>query len=173
MTQLESIKDLLLRLKPELMEKYSISSIGLFGSVVRNDFSPTTSDIDIIVDFSKPIGIEFIDLADYLELKIKRKIDLVSRNGIKQKSTDLLIDDILDSGHKILDYTYGLTLEQFSVDSKTVDAVIRNFEIIGEAANRLSEDFKETHSEIDWHKIRGFRNRIVHDYFGIDYSIVW
>lgn len=92
---------------------------------------------------------------------------------MSKRSTDLLIDDILDSGQKILDYTLGLTLEQFSADSKTVDAVIRNFEIIGEAANRLPEDFKETHSEIDWHKIRGFRNRIVHDYFGIDYSIVW
>jgi uncharacterized protein with HEPN domain len=51
--------------------------------------------------------------------------------------------------------------------------VIRNFEIIGEAANRLSEDFKDEHLDIDWHRIRGFRNRIVHDYFGIDYSIVW
>ncbi len=85
----------------------------------------------------------------------------------------LLIEDILESGQKILDYTAGLSLEQFKADSKTVDAVIRNFEIIGEAANRLPNDFKEKHTEIDWHKIRGFRNRIVHDYFGIDYSIVW
>ena len=85
----------------------------------------------------------------------------------------LLIEDILESGQKILDYTAGLSLEQFKADSKTVDAVIRNFEIIGEAANRLPDEFKENHTEIDWHKIRGFRNRIVHDYFGIDYSIVW
>lgn len=92
---------------------------------------------------------------------------------MSKRSTDLLIDDILDSSQKILNYTLGLTLEQFTVDSKTVDAVIRNFEIIGEAANRLPEEFKETHPEIDWHRIRGFRNRIVHDYFGIDYSIVW
>jgi uncharacterized protein with HEPN domain len=92
---------------------------------------------------------------------------------MSKRSTDLLIDDILDSGQKILNYTAGLSLEQFTTDSKTVDAVIRNFEIIGEAANRLPEDFKETHPEIDWHRIRGFRNRIVHDYFGIDYSIVW
>lgn len=54
-----------------------------------------------------------------------------------------------------------------------VDAVIRNFEIVGEAANRLPEDFKDCFPNIDWHRIRGFRNRIVHDYFGIDYSIVW
>ena len=62
---------------------------------------------------------------------------------------------------------------QFTVDEKTVDAVARNFEIIGEAANRLPDDFKAQYSDIDWNRIRGFRNRIVHDYFGIDYSIVW
>jgi uncharacterized protein with HEPN domain len=54
-----------------------------------------------------------------------------------------------------------------------VDAVIRNFEIIGEAANRLTESFKAQHPEIEWHKIRGFRNRIVHDYIDIDYEVVW
>ena len=51
--------------------------------------------------------------------------------------------------------------------------MIRNFEIIGEAANRLSEEFKDKYPDIDWHRMRGFRNRIVHDYFGIDHSIVW
>lgn len=92
---------------------------------------------------------------------------------MSKRSADLLIEDILDSGQKILDYTAGLTIEQFTSDSKTIDAVIRNFEIIGEAANRLPEEFKNRYTDIDWHKIRGFRNRIVHDYFGIDYSIVW
>ena len=58
-------------------------------------------------------------------------------------------------------------------DSRTVDAVVRNFKIVGKAANRLSEEFKDQHTTIDWHRIQGFRNRIVHDYFGIDYSIVW
>lgn len=81
--------------------------------------------------------------------------------------------DILDSAAKILNYTEGLSFEQFTTDGKTIDAVIRNFEIIGEAANRLPEEFKDRYPDIDWHRIRGFRNRIVHDYFGIDYSIVW
>lgn len=84
MMDLRTIKQVLMQLKPELIDKYHISSIGLFGSVVRDDFSPS-SDVDIIVDFSQPIGIEFIDLADYLEKKIKRPVDLVSKNGIKQK----------------------------------------------------------------------------------------
>ena len=84
----------------------------------------------------------------------------------------LLLKDILESGEKILSYTEGMSFQQFLNDSKTIDAVIRNFEIIGEAANRLSEDFKEANAEIDWHRIRGFRNRIVHDYAGIDHAIV-
>lgn len=85
MSQLESIKSLLISLKPELSAKYSVRTIGLFGSIVREDFSPLKSDIDIIVDFTKPIGIQFIELADFLEDKIKRKVDLVSKNGIKPK----------------------------------------------------------------------------------------
>lgn len=73
------------KIKPELKRKFFVSSIGLFGSVVRDDFSPEKSDIDIIVDFSKPIGVEFIDLAEYLESIFKRKVDLVSKKGIKDK----------------------------------------------------------------------------------------
>ena len=81
----ETIFDSLKKIKPELTAKYSVNSIGLFGSIVRDDFSAATSDVDIIVDFSKPIGIEFIDLAEYLESVIQRKVDLVSKNGIKAK----------------------------------------------------------------------------------------
>lgn len=70
-------------------------------------------------------------------------------------------------------YTEDMNYNDFVKDSKTIDAVIRNFEIIGEAANRLPESYKDIHPEIDWHRIRGFRNRIVHDYMGIDFGIVW
>ena len=79
---------------------------------------------------------------------------------------------MLESCNKILQYTDNMDFEAFCNDSKTLDAVIRNFEIIGEAANRLPEDFKDNHNNIDWHRIRGFRNRIVHDYMGIDFGIV-
>jgi len=84
MTELTSIKQILSQLKPELKQKYFVNSLGLFGSIVRDDFTDK-SDVDIIVDFSKPIGIEFIDLADYIESKLSKKIDLVSRNGVKAK----------------------------------------------------------------------------------------
>lgn len=92
---------------------------------------------------------------------------------MSKREPSLLIEDIIESASKILSYTENLSFEGFTKDSKTIDAVVRNFEIMGEAANRLPEDFKDKHNEIDWHRIRGFRNRIVHHYFGIDYSIVW
>lgn len=84
MKDLNAIKQILGQLKPELIAKYHVSSIGLFGSVVRDDFTPS-SDVDIIVEFSKPIGIEFIDLAELIEKKLNQTVDLVSRNGIKNK----------------------------------------------------------------------------------------
>lgn len=92
---------------------------------------------------------------------------------MSKRNPTLLIGDIVESGEKILSYTEDISFEQFTNDSMIVDAVIRNFEIIGEAANRLPVEFKNLHSDIDWQRIRGFRNRIVHDYFGIDYRIVW
>lgn len=92
---------------------------------------------------------------------------------MSRREPSLLIEDMIESANKILNYTQNFTFEEFVKDSKTIDAVIRNFEIIGEAANRLPEDFKEKNEKIDWHRIRGFRNRIVHHYFGIDYTIVW
>jgi predicted nucleotidyltransferase len=84
MEQLAEIRKVLEQLKPELSQKFHVQSIGLFGSVVRDDFSPS-SDIDIIVDFDQPIGIEFIDLANYMERCLQKKVDLVSRNGVKDK----------------------------------------------------------------------------------------
>jgi len=92
---------------------------------------------------------------------------------MSKRIPQLLINDMLESCNKILQYTADMTFEEFANDSKTIDAVIRNFEIIGEAANRLPEDFKDSFAQIDWHRIRGFRNRIVHDYMGIDFGIVW
>ena len=92
---------------------------------------------------------------------------------MSRRNPMLLIVDMIDSGQKIMAYTHAMSYDDFILDSKTVDAVIRNFEIIGEAANRLPEGFKEQYPEIEWHRIRGLRNRVVHDYSGIDYAIVW
>lgn len=85
----------------------------------------------------------------------------------------LLIEDMYEAALKIMRYTNGMNFDSFSNDDKTIDAVVRNFEIIGEAANRIDDDFKLENPELAWNHLRGFRNRIVHEYFGIDYEIVW
>ena len=83
MSQFETIRGHLGQLREELAETYHIQSIGLFGSVVRDDFRPD-SDIDIIVEFNAPIGMGFIELADVLENRLGKRVDLVSKKGIKQ-----------------------------------------------------------------------------------------
>ena len=83
MSELLIIKQILENLKPELSERFHVSSIGIFGSVARNEMR-SDSDVDIIVDFDQPIGIGFIDLANFLEKQVNRSVDLVSKNGIKQ-----------------------------------------------------------------------------------------
>lgn len=92
---------------------------------------------------------------------------------MSNRSPELLIEDIFEAAQKIQRYSAGVTFDEFVSDEKTIDAVVRNFEIIGEAANRLPNEFRTQYPNINWDRIRGFRNRIVHDYFGIDYSIVW
>jgi predicted nucleotidyltransferase len=94
MRNLSSIKAALKSLKPELESKFHVKSIGIFGSAVRNDFTPE-SDIDLIVDFDKPVGISFIDLADFIEKKMNSKIDLVSLKGIKPQYFSLIEKEIV------------------------------------------------------------------------------
>lgn len=66
-----------------------------------------------------------------------------------------------------------MDMNEFLGDEKTQDAVIRNFGIIGEAASRISDEVKEKNPNVNWQRLRGFRNRIIHDYMGVDYRIVW
>jgi uncharacterized protein with HEPN domain len=84
-----------------------------------------------------------------------------------------LLDDVRDAIEKIERFLTGMDHDAFLQDERTVDAVVRNLEIIGEAAGRLPAAFRSIHPEIEWHRIVGLRNRIVHDYFGIDLEIVW
>ena len=94
MSYLSTIQQQLQLIKPALITKYHVRELALFGSIVRDDFTPL-SDIDILVDFSKPIGIEFIDLAEELEFKLKRKVDLVSRKGIKSNYYDAIQAELI------------------------------------------------------------------------------
>ena len=85
----------------------------------------------------------------------------------------LFVDDMLEAITKINRYTTGTSFEGFSQDERTVDAVVRNLEIIGEAARRIPDQVKAESPEIDWQAINGLRNRIVHEYFGLSLSVIW
>ena len=92
---------------------------------------------------------------------------------MSSRPVDVLLDDILDAVSRIHTYTEGFSKEQFLADGKTQDAVIRNLEIIGEAASRLPESFRNSHTDADWRAIIGLRHRVVHGYFGVDLEIIW
>ena len=89
------------------------------------------------------------------------------RNWLQQ------LDDIQQAIGKIKTYVAGLDFEAFVADGKTQDAVIRNIEIIGEAARTLPDEVKQQAPEIEWRKITALRNLLIHEYFGVSTQVVW
>ncbi|MFA4876393.1 MAG: DUF86 domain-containing protein [Methanoregula sp.] len=83
------------------------------------------------------------------------------------------LDDILESIDNIEEDTTGISFEEFSKDRRRRDAVIRNFQVIGEAIKKLPDDLKERYPKTDWKKIAGFRDVLTHIYFGIKDTILW
>ena len=85
----------------------------------------------------------------------------------------LYIEDILEAIGKIEKYTERLTIDDFIRDEKSIDAVIRNFEIIGEAVKHIPANIRGKYSDIPWKAMAGMRDKLTHEYFGIRYDIVW
>lgn len=90
-----------------------------------------------------------------------------------EKNDLIYIEHILDSIHKIEKYTDSLVAYDFVKNDLIQDAVIRNFEIIGEATKNLSSTFKEKNTNIPWRKMAGMRDILFHDYLGIDLYAIW
>lgn len=90
-----------------------------------------------------------------------------------QRDYKTYLEDILDAAGTIRDFTSGLTKEQLASDRKTRDAVVRNLEVIGEAVKKLPELQRARHPDIEWKRIAGLRDILIHDYFGIDIDIIW
>lgn len=90
-----------------------------------------------------------------------------------EKDNKTFLLDILDCISAIETYLDGYDFERFESDRRTIDAVVRNVEVIGEAANNLTRDFRSSNTQIEWRKIIATRNRIIHGYASVDLAIIW
>lgn len=89
------------------------------------------------------------------------------------RSQLLYLNDIAEAAGNIRSYVGTMTFEEFKNDRMRIDAVVRNFEIIGEATKNLSGDLKARYPKSDWKSVAGFRDTLIHGYFGIDLEILW
>jgi uncharacterized protein with HEPN domain len=83
------------------------------------------------------------------------------------------VEHILDCIRKIKEFSDGLSIKEFKANEMVQDAIIRNIEIIGEASKRISKDTKQTYLNIPWKEIAGMRDKLIHDYLGVDVTVVW
>lgn len=89
------------------------------------------------------------------------------------KDPKIFLGHILESIDRIREYTEGLDEDSFAEDDKVQDAVLRRIQIIGEAVKKLPEELRAAHPQVPWRRITGTRDKVVHDYFGIDIELVW
>ncbi len=92
---------------------------------------------------------------------------------MSERIPEILLADMLDAVQTIFEFTANLSFEQFVNDRKTRDAVTRNLQVLGEAANRVPKEIREKYPDIEWTRIIRSRHILVHDYAGIDYEIIW
>ena len=92
---------------------------------------------------------------------------------MSKRDVRLFLTDMMDSIVKIETWLKNVTFEKFSSDSLLQDAIVRNLEIIGEAAKNIPEEMRTRYPDIPWKRVAGFRNIAIHDYFGVDLSLVW
>ena len=91
----------------------------------------------------------------------------------EERNYTMYLHDLLVAMTRIAEYLEGYTFDQFKKDYKTVDAVIRNFEIIGEASRKIPDHIKKNNPDLPWDEMYLLRNKVSHEYFGIDYEIIW
>ena len=190
----DDILRLLAEHRDELRVRHGVTSLELFGSVLRDEAGPD-SDVDLLVEFDPAwsVGLfKLLDLQQYLEGILETKVDLVTASGLRPWLREHIrrelasggrlklpriwtgrIEDMLDAASAIDEFTEGMTFASFSADRRTVDAVVRNIEIIGEAARHVPDEARACYPAIPWQKMADMRNVVIHNYVNVDRETVW
>lgn len=92
---------------------------------------------------------------------------------MKKRDLRDYLQDIIDAIAEVREFVEGTSFEDFSKDKKTINAVIRSLEVIGEGAKKVPEDLRRKYPRIPWRRMTGMRDKLIHEYFGIDLEIVW
>ena len=191
-------------------ERYCVMELGVFGSVLRDDFRPE-SDVDFLVMFEPGNSLSWVEwgqAVDDLTALVGRSVDLTRKNGVVNpfsrseilstvrviypfKNSDVLeivkvnkmaqenvrnsaaLLDMVESIEAALRFSSGATFADYECNELLRRAMERQLEILGEAANRVSSEFQQSHSEIDWRNVVGLRNRIIHEYDRVDDATIW
>lgn len=92
---------------------------------------------------------------------------------MSKREDTVILQDIVEAIERVETYTKGMSYQQFISDRKTQDAVVRNLEIVGEATKNLTEKTKQQNPDVSWKSMAGMRDKLIHDYFGVNYDVVW
>ena len=183
-----------------LAERFGVGSVHLFGSVARDRATPT-SDVDILVSFDGPATMRRIaEAQDYLEKLMGRPVDLVTHKELKKELRPYIeaeaidvseanpvmpgpeppprewcfrIENMIEFCEQVLEFTAGMDEEGFFSNSLVNAATLHKIALIGEAARHVPEEVRNDYADIPWVSMIGTRNRIIHDYLGIDDDRVW
>ena len=178
--------------RPELKRRFGVVSLDLFGSFARN-CAREDSDIDLLVRFGEPTSLSCeMEMQDYLERLFGRPVDLARTEQLRPEyrsyvEKDIAMDesdrpvrdwripvrDMIGFGERVVSETVGMDSEQFLENISIYDMAQFNILRIGEAANRIPQEIRDAHPEIDWQGIRGARNLIAHEYDRVDEDAVW
>ena len=196
----EEVLILLREHMPVLRERFGVADLTLFGSTARDEAN-SDSDVDILVTFNRQPETSWgcYEAQSYLTEVFGRQVDMVERhlmrkeylpwveadeidpmnprshmpNGSRPRRWDVYVESMLEHCQYIVDYTSGLDFDQYVGDHMRRLAVERSFGIVGEAANKIPKEVRDSQSDMAWAEIIGLRHRIVHDYDGIDHSKIW
>ena len=183
-----------------LAERFGVASVHLFGSVARDRATPA-SDVDILVGFDGPATMRRIaDTEEYLKKLLGRPVDLVTHRELKKELRPYIeaeaidvseenpvlpapeppprewrfrIENMIGFCEQIIDFTEGMEEADFFSNDLVNAATLHKIALIGEAARHIPEDIRTEYAEIPWISMISTRNRIIHDYLGIDDDRVW